>query len=229
MRDERRSHHRLATLAARQYGVVSREQLLDLGYSEDMIERAVAAGRLHQWHRRVFAVGHQDLSPHGFCMAAVLFRGEGALVSHQSAAWLWGLERKLEVPVHVSLRRRGHGEDAVGLHHCPSLRLEDVEKTERLPVTGVARTLLDYAAEAKPLRLERAVDRADRLGLLDLSAIDKITDEVRGHRGRGPLRRAMTIYRESGFTRSGGEKRMLAALADAGVRRPLVNDFVEGY
>jgi very-short-patch-repair endonuclease len=96
-------------------------------------------------------------------------------------------------------------------------------------VTAVPRTLLDYAASAKRYRLERAIDKADRLDLLDLNAVDRLLDEVRGHRGRGPLRRAIVIHRESGFTRSGGEKRLLAALADAGVRRPLVNNFIEGY
>jgi very-short-patch-repair endonuclease len=219
----------MATLAARQYGVVTREQLNDLGYSDASIERAVACGRLHMWHRSVFAVGHQGLSAHGLCMAAVLFRGRGALISYQSAIWLWGLEKKLEIPVHISVRRRGHAQDAIGLHHCPALRDDDIAETERLPVTAVPRALLDYASEAKTLRLERAIDQADRLELLDLAAVDLIAEEVSGHRGRGPLLRAMKIYREKGLTRSGGEKRMLAALADVGVRRPLVNNFVAGY
>lgn len=219
----------MAALAARQYGVVTREQLNSLGYSDDAIDRALATGRLHAWQRSVLAVGHQGLSRHGLCMAAVLFRGSGALISHQSAIWLWGFEKTLEIPVHVSVRWRGHAQDAIGLHHCPALRDDDVAETERLPVTGVARTLLDYASEAKPYRLARAVDQADRLGLLDLAAVDLITEEVHGHRGRTPLLKAMTIYREQGFTRSGGEKRMLAALADVGVRRPAVNNFIAGY
>ena len=162
-------------------------------------------------------------------MGAVLFRGCGALISHQSAIWLWGFEKKLEIPVHVSVRWRGHAQDAIGLHHCPALRDDDIAETERLPVTGVARTLLDYASEANLFRLSRAIDQADRLELLDLAAIDLITEEVRGHRGRAPLLKAMTIYREKEFTRSGGEERMLAALADVGVRRPLVNNVIEGY
>ncbi|HEY0279888.1 MAG TPA: type IV toxin-antitoxin system AbiEi family antitoxin domain-containing protein [Solirubrobacterales bacterium] len=224
-----RTHQKMADLATRQYGVVTRAQLAALGYSDEMIDHASETGRLQAWHRSVFAVGHQSLSAHGLCMAAVLFRGEGALVSYQSAVWLWGLERKLEIPVHVSVRWRGHAQDAIGLHHCPALRDEDVAETEGLPVTGVTRTLLDYASTATHYRLERAIDQADRLGLLDLAAIGRITEEVSGHRGRGPLLRAMVIYRESGFTRSGGEKRMLAALADAGVRRPVVNNFVEGH
>ncbi|MCW2980278.1 MAG: hypothetical protein JWO14_2005 [Solirubrobacterales bacterium] len=219
----------MATLATRQYGIVSREQLVALGYSDDGIDRAVAAGRLHRWHRKIFAVGHRGPSPHGFCMAAVMFRGEGALLSYQSAVWLWGLEPNLKVPVNVSVRWRGHSQDAIGLHHCPALRDEDIAATERLPVTALPRTLMDYASEAKRFRLERAIDKADRLDLLDIAAIDRIADEVRRHPGRVRLLQAIDIYRERGFTRSGGEKRMLAALADAGVRRPLVNNFIEGY
>jgi very-short-patch-repair endonuclease len=219
----------MASLAARQYGIVTRDQLTDLGYTDPMIDHSLRIGRLQAWHRNVLAVGHGGLSAHGLCMAAVMFRGGGALISFQSAIWLWGLEKKLEIPVNVSVRRRGQSQDAIGLHHCPALRDEDFATTERLPVTTVPRTLLDYASTAKTYRLEGALDRADRLDLLDPAAIDRITDEVRGHRGRRPLQRAMTIYRESGFTRSGGERQMLAALADAGLRCPAVNNSIEGY
>jgi very-short-patch-repair endonuclease len=229
MDGELRTHQPVAELAARQFGVVTRRQLMELGYTEEMIDHDLEMGRLQAWHRSVFAVGHRGLSPHGFCMAAVLFRGSGALVSFQSAVWLWGLEPKLEIPVHVSVPWRGHAQDAVALHHCPALRDEDATETEHLPVTSVPRTLLDYAWRAKTYRLERAIDRADRLGLLDPAAVNLITEEVRGHRGRKPLLRAMTIYYEKGFTRSGGEKKLLAALADAGVRRPAVNNFIEGF
>jgi hypothetical protein len=229
MRRQVRTHQKLANLAARQYGIVTRDQLAELGYTDRMVDHALQTGRLQAWHRNVFAVGHGGLSPHGLCMAAVMFRGEGALISYQSAVWLWGLERRLEIPVNVSVRWRGHSQDAIGLHHCPALRGEDLSKTEGLPVTAVPRTLLDYASTAKQYRLEAAIDRADRLDLLDPGAIDRITEEVRGHRGRRRLQDAIGIYRETGFTRSGGEKRMLAALADAGIPRPAVNIFIEGY
>jgi hypothetical protein len=219
----------MANLAARQYGIVTRDQLNELGYSDRMIDHALQTGRLQAWHRNVFAVGHGGLSRHGLCKAAVMFRGEGALISYQSAIWLWGLEGKLRIPVNVSVRWRGHGQEAIGLHHCPALRDEDFTTTEGLPVTSVARTLLDYASIARPYRLEFAIDRADRLDILDPAAVDRILDEVRGHRGRGPLAKALTIYRETGFTRSGGEKKMLAVLAEAGIPRPAVNNFVEGY
>jgi hypothetical protein len=229
MRRALRIHRQMANLAASQYGIVTRAQLDGLGYTESMVDAALRTGRLQAWHRNVFAVGHGGLSPHGLCMAAVLFRGKGALISHQSAIWLWGLEKKLEIPVNVSVRRRAHRPGAIGLHRCPALRDEDSARTERLPVTAIPRTLLDYAAIAKTYRLEAAIDRADHLELLDPAAIDRITEEVRGHHGSSRLRRAMAIYRESGLTRSAGEKRLLVALDEAGVRPPSVNDFVAGH
>jgi hypothetical protein len=185
----------MAILAARQYGIVTRAQLTELGYSDTMIDHALRIGRLQAWHRDVFAVGHGGLSPHGLCMAAVMFRGDGALISHQSAVWLWGLEKSLEIPVNVSVRRRGGAPGAIGLHHCPALRDEDFATTEGLPVTAVPRTLLDYASTAKQYRLELAIDRADRLDLLDPAAVDRILDEVRDHRGHGALARALRIHR----------------------------------
>src|SRR5262245_6971075 len=91
----------LATIAARQYGVVSVVELKRLGYSKHWVSRAVAEGRLHQLHRGVYAVGHTDLSLHGRCLAGVLACGPGALLSHWSAAWLLGLLHTQPIPVHV--------------------------------------------------------------------------------------------------------------------------------
>ena len=222
-------HRQMATLAASQYGIVTRDQLERLGYTDAMVDAALRTGRLQAWHRNVLAVGHGGLSPHGLCMAAVLFRGRGALISHQSAVWLWGLEKKLEIPVNVSVPRRGRSQSSIGLHRCPALREEDAARTERLPITAVPRTLLDYAATAKTYRLEAAIDRADRLELLDPIAIDRIVEEVPGHRGSRKLEKAMASYLEIGSIRSDAEQELLVALAEAGVRGPTVDDSVAGY
>ncbi len=218
----------MAKLAARQYGIVTRPQLADLGYTDRTIDHVVRLGRLQAWHQDVFALGHGGLSRHGLCMAAVLFRGEGALISHQSAVCLWGIEPRLEIPVNVSLRHRVRAGIGIGLHHCPALRDEDLARTERLPVTAVPRTLLDFAAVAERYRLDAAIDRAERLEILDLAAVDRIVDEVRGHQGRRRLETAVRTYREVGLTRPDGEERLLAALADAGIAPPAVSDFVDG-
>ena len=162
-------------------------------------------------------------------MAAVLARGSGALLSHQSAAWLWGIEGTLELPVEVSVRWRGHGRDAVRLHHCPALRDEDFDEVERIAVTGVPRTLLDRAASVKPWWLEQILDRTDRLDLLDVAAIDRLLGDLRGYRGRAALQRALELYRDDGFFRSGGERRLVKLFRETGIPRPHVNTWVEGH
>ncbi len=224
-----RTHRELADLAADQYGVVSHRQLEELGYSKTTIARASSTRRLHPVHKTVFAVGHGGLSRRGKCFAAVLARGEGALLSYRSAAWLWGIEAVLELPIDVSVRWRGHSRDRLLLHHCPALREEDRAEVERIPVTAVPRTLLDLASVVKLRRLERALDRTERLDLLDLDAIDKLLDEVRHHPGVRNLRRVIDVHRESGSARSRGEKRFLQLLRQAGLPRPHLNTWVEGY
>ena len=224
-----RTYGELADLAARQYGVVSRAQLEGLGYRGDAIDHASASGRLHQVHQTVYAVGHGGLSRRGKCKAAVLARGAGAVLSFQSAAWLWGIEGTLELPVEVSVGWRGHNRDKLRVHHCPALRDEDVTAVERIPVTAVHRTLLDLASAVKPRRLERALDRAERLDLLNLDKVDDLLDTLGGHPSRGRPRQAIDIHREPAFARSRGEKRFLRLLREAGLPRPHVNTWVEGH
>jgi predicted transcriptional regulator of viral defense system len=83
----------VSKLAARQHGVVEHSQLIELGMSKHTIGRWVRAGRLHRVHRGVFAVGHPRLTPEGRFLAAVFACGPGAVLSHESAAVLWGLRR----------------------------------------------------------------------------------------------------------------------------------------
>lgn len=229
MRAKVRTHERLAELAADQYGIVTGVQLVKLGYSASAISRAEASGRLHRIHREVFAVGHPGPPPHGRCLAAVFARGEGALLSYRSAGWLWGLEPALEQPIEVSVRWRGHGRSPLHLHHCPALRPEDTDSNEGIPVTAVPRTLLDIASVVPRWRLERAVERAERMDQLELPAVEKLLNDVLGHAGRGKLRAALDLSSEPGFTRSRGEKQMLRLVREAGLPRPKVNLFIEGF
>lgn len=223
-----RSHSRLAELAERQYGVVSREQLRSLGYSDDEIDGAAAAGRLHRVHRGAYAVGHTYLSTHGRCLAAVLACGSQAVLSHSSAAWLWDLFPTCSLPIHVTVPTRGHRVRAIRLHHAPAIDGDDRAIHEQIPVTALPRTLLDMAATVRPRQLERMIERSEQLGVFDLPAVDSLLGRIKGHHGCGRLRRALRAYSDPAFTRSELERHFLELVRRAGLPRPSVNVFIAG-
>jgi predicted transcriptional regulator of viral defense system len=229
MRREVRHHGALAELAATQYGVISQRQMGGLGYSEGAIARAEIAGRLHRMHHGVYAVGHPAPSRHGRYLAAVLACGEGALISHGSAAWLWGLSPEYLVRAEVTVPARGHNRAAICRHHSTILEESDRAVCDGVPTTAVPRTLLDLAATPSGNRLERVIEKAERLGLLDLGAIDDLVQRSGRHAGRKRLRAALAIYRDPAMTRSRLERLFIDLVRRARLPRPAINTFVAGH
>ncbi len=174
-------------------------------------------------------MGHIDLSQHGRCLAAVGACGPDALLSHSSAAWLWGLLPTLPPPVEVSVPRRGHARPGIRVHHAPGLAPEQGTQEEGIRVTTVAQTLLDIAASGPKWRLRNAVDKAERLGRLDLIAIDSLLRQRTGDPGTRRLNDALEIYRDPAFDRARSELLFLDLVKKAGLPRPAMNTFVEGY
>jgi hypothetical protein len=211
---------RIAALARRQHGVASRTQMMALGLSGAGIQRRAEAGRLHRLHRGVYAVGHTGLTPQGRWLGAVLACGEGAVLSHASAAALWGLPWPRRRRVDVTVPGRGGRATRRGLaiHRAP-LAGGDVLSREGIPVTSPSRTLVDLADYGDRRRLERAVDEALRLGF----NIGRVAP-THGKRGSGLL---ATLQREhvpgSTRTRSPLEELMLALRSESDLPAPLVN------
>lgn len=228
MREEPRSHLGVAALAGRQYGVVSAAQMLELGLSKDQIFRDVASGRLHRVHRGVYAVGHDAIPRHGRCLAAVLSCGRGALLSHRSAAWLWGLTSRWQATADVTATAPREPRHMVKVHSAEAIQDEDRCVYERVPVTAIPRTLLDFAA-VDPSFLGAAVERAHRRALLDLDAIDRLLVRSRGFRGVARLRDEVEIYRVKAFTRSRLERRFLSLVRRAEIPPPSMNLFIAGF
>lgn len=219
----------LAELARRQHGVVSIRQLRQrLGYSRDAVEWMVAAGRLHRLHRGVFAVGHTDLSTYGHCLAAVLACGPRALLSHYSAAWLWGLTATQPVPIHVTTPVQRGGRPPIRLHRSRTLNPADRALEKNIPVTSVARTLLDQASFVDERRLRKLLKRSEELRLFDLAAVHDVLERNKGHRGNKRLRRALVIYEPPPFTRSEFEAQFYEAVLAVGLPTPRVNFNVAG-
>jgi very-short-patch-repair endonuclease/predicted transcriptional regulator of viral defense system len=204
--ESRSRQRRVAELATRQHGVVARDQLVRIGYGADAIDFRIDRGRLHVVHRGVYAAGHPGLSLRGRWMAAVLCAGPAAVLSHRSAAALWGLMKPSAHPTEVTATaERKHP----GLRtHVTSLTAADRTIHDGIPVTSVARTLLDLAAVA-PGRLDRALEESERLELFDLREVEELLARSRGRRGVARLRIALAVYREPVFSRSELERRFL--------------------
>jgi predicted transcriptional regulator of viral defense system len=226
MREEMRSHRRLARLGEEQDGVVSARQLRRLGFSEAAIGRLARAERLHRLHRGVYAIGHPAVADRGRCRAAILACGRGAVLSHASAAWLWGLLPRCPKVVHVIVPSNGHGHADIALHHSSTLTEEEWGRMARIPVTALARTLLDLAATATARELWNAVERAERLDKLDLIEIDAMLLRRKGDRGAARLRRALEIYRDPVFSRARSERLFLQLCKRANLPRPRINTWV---
>jgi Protein of unknown function (DUF559) len=212
----------VADLARRQHGIVSRDQLLGLGLGADAVDWRVKRRRLHRVHRGIYAVGHLSLTRNGRFMAAVLACGEGAALSHFSAAVLWGMVRERKWPIHVTAegKRRVHG---IRIHESPL----DGERVRRdgIVVTTPGRTLVDLADVAPQRLLERAIDEADYLKL----DIDGLAPR-RGRRGQGLLSSVLAVHTPGATrTRSELEERFLALCDEHGIELPEVNVDLEGY
>src|SRR3954470_2605418 len=153
-------------LVRQQHGVVARSQLLDLGFSSDAIAHRLRIGRLHPLWRGVYAVGRPDVSQRGWLMAAVLKCGPAALVSHGSAASLWGLSPWREgVDVVVPYREPRHPR-GIRVHRRLDLGEEHGRWIDGLPVTDPISTLVDVTCGSSETALARMVREADRLDLV---------------------------------------------------------------
>ncbi len=217
----------LARLATRQHGVIARRQLLALGFGEEAIKVRLDAERLQALHREVFAVGHARVSRQGRRIAAVLAYGDGALLSHHSAAALWGLMRPRAGAIDVTapVGRQGiHRRDGIWIHRG-RLHPEDRANCAGIPVTTVARTLFDLAEVVDLKQLESAWEEADRLKLLRLTEVEAVSERGYGRRALRPIRRLLAEAKAPLTTRSPLEDRFakfcLKHLAD--LPAPLTN------
>jgi hypothetical protein len=162
-------------------------------------------------------------------MAAVLACGDGALLSHQSAGALWELRPSAGTLVDVTAPRSRNAERGIRVHRVRTLDPENRTVRDGIPVTAIPRTLLDLAEAISPTQLQRAFEEADRLGLLDVRAIELLRSRSRGRRGLKPLAALLEEHRgPAPMTRSELERRFLNLCREAGLPLPAVNATVAG-
>jgi hypothetical protein len=181
---------RLARLAARQHGIVSRNQLLALGLDADRIAYRVEVGRLHRLYRGVYAVGHVRLTQRGRWLAAVVAcraGGGNSALSHRAAGRLHGILRSAPSnPIDV-IATHAHQVRGVRCHRGRGLHPHDITVVDAIPVTTVHRTFLDLAEVMHPLRLFDALELSIRLQRFDLTEIHAMIARNPGCHGLKPL------------------------------------------
>jgi Transcriptional regulator, AbiEi antitoxin/Protein of unknown function (DUF559) len=218
----------VAELAGRQWGVVARRQLLSAGVSSSTVGRMVRSGWLTPLHPGVYLVAGQPLTQPARWMAAVLAAGDGALLSHTSAATLWEIIEPIGGPTHVTVGAGRQRQRGIIFHRSRDLgSWRTVHK--RIPVTAPSRTLLDLAAILSPRRLERALETVDRLGLLDQPELSRLCEASRGRKGTAQLRSLLAHHRPLPDTRSDLERRFLRFCREVGLPPPAVNVPLLGF
>lgn len=194
-----------------------------------MDRRTVAArvrtGRLHRIHSRVFAVGHPRLIPDAVLLAAVLACGPDAVLSHDSAATLWGFWKEDSERIHViAPNRRGRSPQGIAAHRDGFLPASDVTSHRGIPCTTVARTLLDQAADLPPWELRRSLGEAETMRLVDHR---ELRDQIRRGKGRRGVARFRLlldeVHPQNRRSRSELERMFLHVCLQLGLPSPEVN------
>lgn len=212
----------LYQLAARQYGLISREQALAAGVSPSSIRHAVDSKRWTRKYQGVYIVAGVPDSWHQRLLAACMLGGDEALASGRSAAALLRLSGFRPGPIEISTPRNLRRSDIV-VRRVASLELADVTQVSGIPTTDPARTLIDLAGITPPEPLEIAFHDA----LFRLISVPRLRwrlnlKSTKGQPGVGLLREWLEELGPNGRpAESGLETILYRRLVNAGLPRPV--------
>jgi predicted transcriptional regulator of viral defense system len=219
----------LVDLAREQHGVFGLAQLRELGLSDRAVRDRAVTARLHRIHHAVYSlVPRELLTREGLYMAAVLACGADAVLSHRSAARLHELRNWGYTKIEVTVPRRSHRRHpGVAVHRSTTLTPADVTRVNNIPVTTVARTLLDLGDVIDQRQLERSFDQAEAAEALDLRAIE---DQLARNATRAGAKRVRKVLNEHYIgktpTWSELEEALLAITRPLGIPDPECNAFI---
>jgi very-short-patch-repair endonuclease len=198
---------RIAAIAGAQNGLISWDQMRDVGIEPKSIRYRVATRRLHVIHYKVYALGHDNLTQDGKFMAAILAAGHDAKLSHEAAAALWGIRPFSSRVVDVTTRTWKRKQPGIRFH-ARDYHYSECTEIRGIPVTGPSRTLLDLGQVLDDDALERAFREAERLQLTDVASVADVLERYPRRRGSAAVRRISSM-RElyKGVTRSELEER----------------------
>jgi very-short-patch-repair endonuclease len=220
--------NRLEGLAASQFTVFATWQLGGI----DVDRRAVIArardGRLRRLFRGVYSTSPY-LPVRGRLMAAVLAYGPNAVLSHRPAGLVLDITKWKGGPIDVTVPHGTRSRSGIRAHQAQLLP-QDHTTVDNIPVTSVARTLLDLAATITPTHLQRAYENAEARGILDTTAISELLARSNGHRGAGALTALLTYDPTAAAGAISELDRLFLDLLRAhGIPAPQTNVLVDGF
>ena len=206
--------------------MITRPQLLGLGFTPDAVKQRIANGRLHRAWPGVYAVDRPDLSQEGFFLAAVLACGKDAVLSHMSAAALWGIcrvrARTIEVSVPLARNPRC---DGIKVHRRKTF---DATRHKGIPLTSPTQTLLDIANRLDGATYERSVNEAANRDLIDPEKLRQTLETIGPQPGVRPLR-ALLDRDTHVLTDTELEQRLVPIARRAGLPKPETQVWLNGH
>jgi very-short-patch-repair endonuclease len=218
----------LARRAARKHGLITSADLAAAGLGRPAVAHRVDVGRLHWVYRGVYSLTPR-LSREAKWLAAVLAAGDGAALASLSAAFLYRLLRFEPRTIHVIAPKQRRPRPGFQLRTCRNLDPRDVTIVNAIPVTTVARTLVDLTDVLTPEEIANVIHEAAFRGLFSEPATHAAMARAPGRRLR-VLEAALRLHASgSAGTRSGLEKRFLKLARAAGLAEPVKNTKVHGF
>jgi very-short-patch-repair endonuclease len=220
----------LSALAGRQFGLVTYEQLVGLGFSRFEIRSLVNRGLLHRMHHNVFAFGHPRVVSHARLLAAQLTCGGSSFLSHRTAAAIWGLRPlnvhriEVTVPGTYALSRPG-----LVVHHSVCVAEDEVRIRNGLRVSSVARLLVESAKTETLKGLDGLITEAVRHHVLDLNAVEHGLVRHARRPGMAKLKQALRDYRPHPDRKSGLERAFDELIRDTDIPPPQRNVYIDGW
>jgi very-short-patch-repair endonuclease len=200
--------------------------LRELGVPRHALQARLRAKRWYALHRGVYAVGHDALTWRSHLIAAVYACGPGALASHRAAGALHGLLSSQRIE--VSAPRGCKPKRGITVHRTRLIRPEERTVVDGIPVTSVARTLVDIADVLGDERYASAVRQAEVLRVFDLKTLESAT--VPGRRGEHRIARVLAAYQpEPHLLRSEAERRLKQLCRQHRLPLPRFNVNLHGY
>lgn len=192
----RKEDHELAELSEAHHGVFTAGDAAEVGFDPDERAYRIRTSRWLTIHSGVYRFPGAPLPHRGSLLAACRAGGAEARVSHRSAAWLWDLPGARDDLIEITTPRwRRAQHPGLVVHETKPLRSDDHTTLDGIPVTTVARTLLDLGAVCPPPVVEMALERALRRELVTLTELNDVVEALgrRGRNGVGVLRDLVAV------------------------------------